>query len=136
MPAGRRKLGFSGQQALRTLPGRIAALESTMARLREVLADPDLFARDSVRFSALSAELATADAVGKTIDIRRDVPKTIRGDALISLLGGCFGTSLIITSGENIGIVRATNVRSRYVTATAGLILVVLALFAPLGRLV
>jgi len=31
----------------------------------------------------------------------------VRGDALVSLLGGLFGTSMIITSGENIGIVRA-----------------------------
>jgi xanthine/uracil permease len=59
----------------------------------------------------------------------------VRGDALVSLLGGLFGTSMIITSGENIGIVRATNVRSRYVTAMAGAILVLIALSAPLGRL-
>ncbi|RVI70261.1 solute carrier family 23 protein, partial [Sinorhizobium meliloti] len=52
-----------------------------------------------------------------------------------SLVGGLFGTSLIITSGENVGIVRATNVKSRYVTATAGVILVLIALFAPVGRL-
>lgn len=85
---------------------------------------------------ATGQTVAVADAVDKRIDVRRDVPKTIRGDALMSLLGGLFGTSLIITSGENIGIVRATGVRSRYVTAVAGVILVVLALFAPLGRLV
>ena len=64
------------------------------------------------------------------------MPKTIRGDALISLIGACLGTSLIITSGENIGVVRATGVRSRYVTATSGVILILLALFAPLGRLI
>jgi xanthine/uracil permease len=85
---------------------------------------------------ATGQTVAIADVVGKEIVPRVDVPKTIRGDALISLLGGCFGTSLIITSGENIGIVRATGVRSRYVTATSGLILIVMALFAPLGRLV
>ena len=84
---------------------------------------------------ATGQTVAVADAVGKTIDVRIDVPKTIRGDAVISLLGACFGTSLIITSGENIGIIRATNVRSRYVTAVSGGILVLLALFAPLGRL-
>src|SRR5262249_27157841 len=43
--------------------------------------------------------------------------------------------SLIITSGGNIGVVRATGVRSRYVTAAGGVILILLALFAPLGRL-
>ena len=85
---------------------------------------------------ATGQTVAIADVVGKEIDTRLDVPKTIRGDALASLLGACLGTSLIITSGENIGIVRATGIRSRYVTAASGGILIVLALFAPLGRLV
>jgi uracil-xanthine permease len=85
---------------------------------------------------ATGQTVAIADVVGKEIVPRDDVPKTIRGDALISLVGACFGTSLIITSGENIGIVRATGVKSRYVTATSGVILVVMALLAPLGRLV
>ena len=85
---------------------------------------------------ATGQTIAIADVVGKEIDAERDVPKTIRGDALASLVGGCLGTSLIITSGENIGIVRATGIRSRYVTAAGGVILVCLALLAPLGRLV
>jgi uracil-xanthine permease len=85
---------------------------------------------------ATGQTIAVAEFVGKEIDPRRDVPKTIRGDALASLVGACLGTSLIITSGENIGIVRATGIRSRYVTAAGGGILVVLALLAPLGRFV
>jgi xanthine/uracil permease len=85
---------------------------------------------------ATGQTVAIAEAVGKDIDGRVDVPKTIRGDAVISLIGACLGTSLIITSGENIGVVRATGVRSRYVTAMSGAILIVLALFAPLGRLI
>lgn len=85
---------------------------------------------------ATGQTVAIAEAVDKEIDVRTEVPKTIRGDAIISLLGACLGTSLIITSGENIGVVRATGVRSRYVTATSGVILILLALFAPLGRLI
>jgi uracil-xanthine permease len=85
---------------------------------------------------ATGQTVAIAEAVDKDIDVRTEVPKTIRGDALISLIGACLGTSLIITSGENIGVVRATGVRSRYVTATSGVILILLALFAPLGRLI
>ncbi len=85
---------------------------------------------------ATGQTVAIAEAVGKDIDVRVEVPKTIRGDALISLIGGCLGTSLIITSGENIGVVRATGVRSRFVTAASGVILIILALFAPLGRLI
>ncbi len=84
---------------------------------------------------ATGQTIAVAEVVGREIEPRDVVPRTIRGDALMSLLGGFFGTSMIITSGENIGIVRATNVRSRYVTAAAGVILVLIALFAPLGRL-
>ncbi|MDE3787558.1 uracil-xanthine permease [Sinorhizobium meliloti] len=84
---------------------------------------------------ATGQTIATAEIVGRRGDAHAIVPATIRGDAVASLVGGLFGTSLIITSGENVGIVRATNVKSRYVTATAGVILVLIALFAPIGRL-
>ena len=84
---------------------------------------------------ATGQTIAVAEAVDKPIVPRTDVPRTIRGDALMSLLGGFMGTSMIITSGENIGIVRATGVRSRYVTAAAGAILLCIALVAPFGRL-
>ncbi|MCQ0969578.1 uracil-xanthine permease family protein [Paracoccus sp. TK19116] len=84
---------------------------------------------------ATGQTIATAEIVGRREDARGIVPRTIRGDALMSLVGGLFGTSLIITSGENVGIVRATNVKSRYVTATAGVILILIALFAPVSRL-
>jgi len=84
---------------------------------------------------ATSQTVAIGEIVGRGETARRDVPRTIRADALMSLVGGCLGTSLIITSGENIGIVRATGIRSRYVTAVAGLLLIAAALFAPFGRL-
>ncbi|TGD94920.1 uracil-xanthine permease family protein [Methylobacterium nonmethylotrophicum] len=84
---------------------------------------------------ATSQTVAIAEIVGREGDAMRLVPRTILGDAAASLLGGCFGTSLIITSGENIGIVQATRVRSRFVTAAAGVILVALAFLAPLARL-
>jgi len=84
---------------------------------------------------ATGQTIAVAEAVDKPIEPRTDVPKTIRGDALMSFVGGLLGTSMIITSGENIGIVRATGVRSRYVTAMAGAILLVIAVIAPFGRL-
>ncbi|MAN54909.1 MAG: nucleobase:cation symporter [Paracoccus sp.] len=84
---------------------------------------------------ATGQTIATAEIVGRREDARAIVPRTIRGDAVMSLVGGLFGTSLIITSGENVGIVRATNVKSRYVTATAGVILILIALLAPVSRL-
>lgn len=83
---------------------------------------------------ATGQTLATAEIVGKQGDAHALVPRNIRADALGSLFGGCLGTSLIITSGENIGIVRATGVRSRYVTVAAGILLIIIALIAPLGH--
>ncbi|WP_433706049.1 uracil-xanthine permease family protein [Paraburkholderia sacchari] len=84
---------------------------------------------------ATGQTVAIAEIVGKEIDPRVAVPQTIRADALMSMVGGLFGTSLIITSSENIGIVEATGIRSRFVTAMAGALLIVIALLAPLSRL-
>ncbi|WP_183724032.1 MULTISPECIES: uracil-xanthine permease family protein [Paraburkholderia] len=84
---------------------------------------------------AAAQTVAVSEACGKPIDFRRDVSRTIRADALTSLLGACFGTSLIITSAENIGVVQTTGVRSRHVTAAAGVLLLLIALFVPLARI-
>ncbi|MNJ22771.1 Uric acid transporter UacT [compost metagenome] len=85
---------------------------------------------------ATGQTVAISEAVDKPLDVNRDVVRTIRGDALTSILGGFMGTSLIITSGENIGVIRATHVRSRYVTAVSGVLLLLFALLAPLSRLI
>ncbi|MFF5447762.1 uracil-xanthine permease family protein [Streptomyces sp. NPDC012888] len=83
---------------------------------------------------ATGQTVINAQAVGKEIDQRADVPKTIRGDAVTSLFGGFFGLPLMVTSGENIGIVRVTGVRSRYVTAAAGVVLILIGFLAPVAR--
>lgn len=83
---------------------------------------------------ATGQTVINAEAVGKDIDRRTDVPKTVRGDALTSLFGGFFGMPLMVTSGENIGIVRVTGVRSRFVTAAAGAALVAIGFCAPVTR--
>ncbi|GAA3389235.1 uracil-xanthine permease family protein [Streptomyces roseoviridis] len=83
---------------------------------------------------ATGQTVINAEAVGKEVDRRTAVPATIRGDALTSLLGGCFGLPLMVTSGENIGIVRVTGVRSRFVTAAAGAVLIVIGFLAPVTR--
>ncbi|MFD0372273.1 uracil-xanthine permease family protein [Streptomyces sp. NPDC059071] len=75
-----------------------------------------------------------SETVGRTPAPGRDVPRVARADALVSLAGGLFGTSLMVTSAENIGIGRLTGVRSRFVTAGAGVLLVVLGLAAPVSR--
>lgn len=77
-----------------------------------------------------------AEAVGARIDLAKAAPKTIRADALVSFIGSFFGMPLFVTSGENVGIVRMTGVRSRFVTVAAGAVLVVAGVFAPLVQLI
>jgi ATP-binding cassette subfamily F protein uup len=61
-PAVRRKLGFNEQHDLKSLPGRIAALETRISDLQRILADPSLFKRDRARFDRTSAALSEAQA--------------------------------------------------------------------------
>src|SRR5271166_2983648 len=60
-PAARaRRMSFNERRTLETLPARIAALETQIARLNVVLADPDLYARDPGQFGATTQALAVA----------------------------------------------------------------------------
>ncbi|WP_238274518.1 ATP-binding cassette domain-containing protein, partial [Methylobacterium jeotgali] len=59
-PAQRTKLGFKEQHELKTLPERMQKLEAAIAKLRAVLDDADLYARDSARFEKASALLVEA----------------------------------------------------------------------------
>jgi ATP-binding cassette subfamily F protein uup len=58
----KRKLSFSEQHALTSLPGEMAALEKKIATLQEKLSDSTLYARDPKAFTALSADLEKAQA--------------------------------------------------------------------------
>ncbi|MEV6770346.1 solute carrier family 23 protein [Nocardia sp. NPDC051030] len=85
---------------------------------------------------ATGQTVLNAEVVGKQIDTGVTVGRTIRGDAVSSLLSGVLGGPTMVTSGENIGLIRLTDVRSRYVTALTGVLLAVAAFFAPIGRIV
>ncbi|GEP02414.1 ABC-F family ATP-binding cassette domain-containing protein [Methylobacterium oxalidis] len=77
--AARAKLGFKEQHELKTLPARIEKLEGAIAKLREILADPNLYARDPARFEKASAtlvdaesELAVAEERWLTLEMQRE----------------------------------------------------------------
>jgi ATP-binding cassette subfamily F protein uup len=55
-----RRMSFNDRHALETLPARIAALQTEIAGLNAILADPDLYARDAARFGATTKSLAAA----------------------------------------------------------------------------
>ena len=52
---------FKDRHALEALPGRIATLQAETARLSGLLADPDLYARNAVRFGEVTQALAAAN---------------------------------------------------------------------------
>ncbi|MCU0838753.1 MAG: ABC-F family ATP-binding cassette domain-containing protein [Rhodospirillales bacterium] len=56
------RLSFQEQHALKTLPARIAELETRLVMLRATLADPTLYSRDRGGFERQSAELAATEA--------------------------------------------------------------------------
>jgi ABC transport system ATP-binding/permease protein len=60
--ASQRKLTFTDQHALKTLPAEIAKLEKDIGVLHAQLSDSALYARDPKKFTAMSAKLVEAQA--------------------------------------------------------------------------
>lgn len=75
---------------------------------------------------ATGQTVVNSELVGKELIKEKDIPKVLRADGIISLFGGFFGTPVMVTSGENIGIIRASGVKSRFVTATTGILLILI----------
>jgi len=61
-PTARAKLSYKDKHALEQLPKEIAAHEAAIVRLRQILADPDLYRKDAKRFEATTAKLTEAEA--------------------------------------------------------------------------
>ena len=61
-PAGKPGLSFTERHRLDALPGVIARLEAEIAKLSGLLADPDLFAREPVKFRKATEMLAERQA--------------------------------------------------------------------------
>ncbi|MBO1076797.1 ATP-binding cassette domain-containing protein [Roseomonas marmotae] len=57
----RKKLSFKDQHELDTLPARMRKLEAEAAKLKEILADPGLYARDRARFDKATELLARTE---------------------------------------------------------------------------
>ena len=78
-PPAKRRMSFKEKHALEKLPGRIADLRETIARLDKALADPQLHARDPKAFSratvdygAKQKDLASAEEEWLTLEMLRE----------------------------------------------------------------
>ncbi len=61
MAAARKKMSFKDQHELETLPARMRKLEAEIGKLKEILADPGLYARDRARFDKATELLVKAE---------------------------------------------------------------------------
>jgi len=78
-------------------------------------------------------------AVGKMVDrplSQGDLVKGLRADALGTIIGGVFNTFPYTSYSQNVGLVGVTNVRSRFVCVTGGLIMLALGLSPKLAAVV
>jgi xanthine permease len=78
---------------------------------------------------------ATGEIVEKAIN-QEDIARALRADGLSTLLGGILNSFPYTCFAENIGLVRLTRVKSRFVVAAAGVIMVLLGLFPKVAALV
>lgn len=79
--------------------------------------------------------LAVAEVTGSKVDSRR-IANGLRADMLSSTVAPIFNTFTQSAFAQNVGLVAITGVKSRFVVAAGGGILVILGLLPVLGRLV
>jgi len=77
--ASKRKLSFNEQHDLKTLPKRMEELEAKIAKVQEILADPELYSRDPARFqkamdalTQLQADLHAAEERWLELEMLRE----------------------------------------------------------------
>ncbi len=88
-----------------------------------------------VMIESLGMFLALGEMTGRPLD-RKDIVKGLRADGVGTLIGGVFNTFPYTSFSQNVGLVGVTGVKSRYVTAAGGLILLVLGLTPKMAAIV
>lgn len=79
--------------------------------------------------------IAVGEIVGSKVDDKR-IADGLRADMLSSAIAPFFGTFMQSAFAQNVGLVAMTGVKSRYVVAAGGVILVILGLLPIMGRVV
>lgn len=78
---------------------------------------------------------ATGEVVGKRI-APRDIANALRADGLSTLLGGVLNSFPYTCFAQNVGLVRLTRVKSRWVVTAAGVFMIVLGLLPKAAAIV
>ena len=88
-----------------------------------------------VMIESLGMFLAIGSITGREIS-QRDLSDGLRVDGLGTLIGGVFNTFPYTSFSQNVGLVGITGVRSRFVCAAGGLVLLLLGLLPKLAVIV
>ncbi|WP_407520905.1 nucleobase:cation symporter-2 family protein [Methylobacterium oryzisoli] len=88
-----------------------------------------------VMIESLGMFLALGDITARPVG-QADLARGLRADGLGTLIGGIFNTFPYTSFSQNVGLVGVTGVRSRYVTAVGGLIMLGLGLLPKMAALV
>jgi uric acid transporter len=78
---------------------------------------------------------ATGEIVEKRVG-RDDIARALRADGLATTIGGVLNSFPYTCFAENVGLVRLTRVKSRYVVAAAGTIMIIIGLIPKAGAIV
>jgi xanthine permease len=78
---------------------------------------------------------ATGEIVGKRIKAS-DIGNVLRADGLATTIGGIFNSFPYTAFSENVGLVRLTGVKSRWVVAAAGVIMILLGFLPKVAAVV
>jgi uric acid transporter len=88
-----------------------------------------------VMIESLGMFLALGEITGKTID-QASLTRGLRADGIGTILGGIFNTFPYTSFSQNVGLVGVTGVRSRWITVTGGVLMLVLGLLPKMSALV
>ncbi len=78
-------------------------------------------------------------AIGEIIDLpikEKDLTRGLRADGFATMLGGAFNAFPYTAFAQNVGLVGLTGIKSRFVVAASGVILVALGLFPKLAIII
>ncbi|HVJ50237.1 nucleobase:cation symporter-2 family protein [Desulfitobacterium sp.] len=79
--------------------------------------------------------LAIGEMVGKHVG-EEDLTRGLRADGFATMLGGAFNAFPYTAFAQNVGLVGLTGIKSRFVVATSGLILVAMGLFPKVATVI
>ena len=88
-----------------------------------------------VMIESVGMFLALGEMTGRKID-QQDLARGLRADGLGTLIGGIFNTFPYTSFSQNVGLVGVTGIRSRWVTAAGGGIMVLLGFLPKMAALV